>query len=185
MLNADKPGNFLQNNFRAACDALSSTFRFKEKKLNPLTASLIPEFEKAAAIANPTDRVEAMVLLKEKTEARFKEVIKPEMKKAFIGFCVAVGAGLVGATPVTVVAGIYTFKKYLNEFRAIEDMAALKDKASATIAEVVDSNLEHATASPAFRRALQSASKPSSGATDRAYRALAARIKNTAPAAEH
>ncbi|MEZ0259576.1 MAG: hypothetical protein ACAH80_01115 [Alphaproteobacteria bacterium] len=181
MTNADKPGNFLQNNFRAACDALSSTFRFKEKKLNPLTASLIPAFEKAAAITNPTDRVEAMVLLKEETEARFKALVKPEMKKSLLGVSVVLGAGLMGATPVMVAAGIYTLVKYSNELRALDDMAALKDKASATIAEVVDGNLELAQASPAFRRSLQSPSKPSSGATDRAYKALAARIKTAVP----
>jgi hypothetical protein len=182
MSNTDNPGNFVQNTARAVYDALASTFRFKEKKLNPLTASLIPAFEKAAAITNPTDRVEAMVLLKEETEARFKEILKPEFKKSLLGLCVVLAAGFAGATPVVAVAGMYTFKKYMNELRAIEDMAALKDKASATIAEVVDSNLELATASPAFRRALQSSSKASSGATDRAYKALAARVKNTAPA---
>jgi hypothetical protein len=183
MSNTDKPGNFVQNTFRAACDGLASTFRFRETKLDPLTASLIPAFEKAAAIANPTDRVEAMVLLKEETEARFREVIRPEKKKGLLGLCVALAGSLLWTTPAVVVGGIYTLKKYMNEFRALEDMAALKDKASATIDEVVDSNLELATASPAFRRALQSPSKASSGATDRGYRALAARVKNTAPAA--
>ena len=156
-------------------------FNFKSKKLNPVTADLISEFEKASAVTSPTERVEALMLLKEETKSKIAKIRRPEAIEGLLG----VGVILVGhlfAAPLVAGAGVlWVAKKFLNDNRAEKDKEVLIAKIDTAVSEVVENNVQDAMASPAFVKSLKSSFEKASEIDNSAFTDMIKRTKPSLP----
>lgn len=156
-------------------------FNFKSKKLNPVTADLIAKFEKASAVTSPTERVEALMVLREETNSRIASIRRPEATEGLLG----VGVILVGhllAFPLVAGAGVlWVAKKFLNDNRVEKDREVLLAKIDTAVSEVVENNPQDAMASPAFVNSLKASFKKASENTNAAFTDMIKRTNASRP----
>lgn len=154
-------------------------FNFKSKQLNPVTADLISKFEKASAVTSPTERVEALMSLREETNSRIASIRRPEATEGLLGVGVMLVGHLLAAPLVTGAGVLWVAKKFLNENRLEKDREVLLAKIDTAVSEVFENNPQDAMASPAFVKSLKASFKKASGNTNAAFTDM---IKRTRPA---
>ncbi|MEZ0226076.1 MAG: hypothetical protein ACAH83_16090 [Alphaproteobacteria bacterium] len=158
-------------------------FNFKSKKLNPVTGNLVSQFEKAGQLAQPTEKVEALMNLRKDAGDQLAAITKSETRSAFWGIAVLLVSQFMPVAAIAVgmfwAGAAWAGKKFMNMNRSEKDRETLKEKIDTAVSGIVENNLQDALASPAFVKSLKASFKSATEHTNAAFDDI---VKRTRPA---